>query len=40
MNEENKKKHEDEIIAEEYMLGQEYYNKLLDKAKEEKEKYD
>ena len=40
MNEENKKKPEDEIIAEEYMLGQEYYNKLLDKAKKEKEKYD
>lgn len=40
MSEENKKKTEDEIIAEEYILGQEYYNKLLDKAKEEKEKYD
>jgi len=27
-----------EIIEEEYMLGKEYYNKILDIAKEEKNK--
>ncbi len=26
-----------EIIEEEYMLGKEYYNKILDSAKKEKE---
>lgn len=26
-----------EIIEEEYMLGKEYYNKLLDSAKQEKD---
>ncbi len=35
MNEENNKPLEKEIISEEYTLGKEYYNKLLDKAKEE-----
>ncbi len=39
MKEENKKSLEEEVIEEEYMLGKEYYNKLLDKAKEENKKY-
>ena len=30
---------EKEIISEEYILGKEYYNKILDKAKEEINKY-
>lgn len=38
MDKEDKKKVEEEIISEEYMLGKEYYNKLLDKAKEESKK--
>lgn len=29
-----------EIIKEEYILGKEYYDKLLEKAKEEKKKMD
>lgn len=39
MEKEDKKKVEEEIISEEYMLGKEYYNKLLDKAKEDNKKY-
>lgn len=31
---------EKEMLSEEYMLGKEYYNKLLDKAKEELKKYE
>lgn len=31
---------EKEIISEEYKLGKEYYNKLLDKAKEDTKKID
>lgn len=30
---------EKEILSEEYILGKEYYNKILDKAKEEQNKY-
>mgnify|MGYP004453735297 CR=1 FL=1 len=40
MDNENKKKPSKEIIEEEYRLGKEYYNKLLKKLREEKEKYD
>lgn len=40
MNNENKKKPSKEIIEEEYRLGKEYYNKLLKKLPEGKEKYD
>lgn len=40
MNNENKKELSKEIIEEEYRLGKEYYNKLLKKLQEEKEKYD
>lgn len=29
---------EKEILSEEYMLGNEYYNKILDKAKKENNK--
>lgn len=39
MNNENKKELSKEIIEEEYRLGKEYYNKLLKKLPEEKEKY-
>lgn len=39
MDKEDKIKVEEEIISEEYMLGKEYYNKLLDKAKEDNKKY-
>ena len=31
---------EKEALLEEYMLGNEYYNKLLDKAKEKIKKYE
>ena len=31
---------EKEIIEDEYILGKEYYDKLLEKAKEEKKKMD
>lgn len=31
---------EKEILSEEYKLGKEYYNKILDKAKEELKKYE
>lgn len=40
MNEEKEKPLEKEIISEEYKLGKEFYNKLLDKAKEEIKKYE
>lgn len=40
MDKEDKKSPEEEIISEEYMLGKEYYNKLLDKAKEDNQKYE
>jgi len=40
MNEEKEKPLEKEILSEEYMLGKEYYNKILDKAKEETKKYE
>lgn len=30
---------EKEILIEEYMLGKDYYNKILEKAKNEKENY-
>ena len=40
MNEEKENLLEKEIISEEYMLGKEYYNKLLDKAKEATKKYE
>ena len=36
---ENRSK-EDEILDEEYMLGKEYYKKILEKANETKKKYD
>lgn len=36
----NDKELEKEILYEEYTLGKEYYNRLLDKAKEEKNKYE
>ncbi len=39
MDKENNKVPSEEIIEEEYMLGNEYYNKLLAKAKEEAKKY-
>lgn len=39
MNKENQKKIEDEILEEEYKLGNEYYNELIKKAKEENNKY-
>lgn len=35
MNSKEEKSLEKEIISEEYILGKEYYNKILDKAKEE-----
>lgn len=31
---------EDEILEEEYMLGKEYYKKILEKASESKKDYD
>ncbi len=39
MNNKEEKPLEKEILTEEYMLGKEYYNKILEKAKEEKENY-
>ncbi|MGM9881974.1 MAG: hypothetical protein ACI31S_03945 [Bacilli bacterium] len=36
MNKEDKQQIESEILEEEYMLGNEYYNKLIEKAQEEK----
>ena len=38
--EEKEKLLEKEILSEEYMLGKEYYNKILEKAKEEINKYE
>lgn len=40
MNEEKENSLEKEILSEEYTLGKEYYNKLLDKAKEDIKKYE
>lgn len=40
MNKKKEKPLEKEIIFEEYILGNEYYNKILDKAKEESKKYE
>ena len=40
MKEEKENLIEKEILSEEYMLGKEYYNKILNKAKEENKKYD
>ena len=40
MNEEKENLLEKEILSEEYVLGNEYYNKLLNKAKEENKKYE
>ena len=34
----NNKDINNEILEEEYMLGKDYYNKILEKAKEEKTK--
>lgn len=39
MDNEKEKTLEKEILSEEYKLGKEYYNKILDKAKEETNKY-
>lgn len=39
----NKKKNksvEDEVIEEEYKLGEEYYNKLLDEAEKQNKDYE
>lgn len=36
----NKKSVEDEVIEEEYKLGEEYYNKLLDEAKKQNNDYE
>lgn len=40
MNNEKDKLLEKEILSEEYSLGKEYYDKILEKAKEENQKYD
>ena len=40
MNEEKENLLEKEILSEEYVLGNEYYNKLLNKAKEKNKKYE
>lgn len=40
MNDEKENSLEKEILTEEYILGKEYYNKLLDKAKEDTKKYE
>ena len=40
MNNENKTEPIKEVLEEEYILGKEYYNKLLKEIPEEKEKYD
>ena len=40
MNKETEKTLEKEILSEEYVLGKEYYNKLLDKAKDLTKKYE
>ena len=38
--EEKEKPLEKEILSEEYILGKEYYNKILEKAKEDVHKYE
>lgn len=38
--EEKEKPLEKEILSEEYILGKEYYNKILEKAKESIHKYE
>ena len=38
--EEKEKTLEKEILSEEYILGKEYYNKILEKAKEDVHKYE
>lgn len=40
MNNEKENPLEKEIISEEYKLGKEYYNKILEKAKKEINKYE
>ena len=40
MNDNQKQEIDKEVLAEEYRLGKEYYNKLLKEIPEEKEKYD
>lgn len=40
MKEEKENLLEKEILSEEYMLGKDYYNKLLEKAKEDLKKYE
>ena len=40
MNEDKEKAMDKEILSEEYILGNEYYNKILDKAKEKTKKYE
>ncbi len=38
--EEKEKSLEKEILSEEYILGKQYYNKILEKAKEDVHKYE
>jgi len=40
MNNDKEQMIEKEIISEEYKLGKEYYNKILDKAKKDNQKYE
>ena len=40
MDNEKEKSLEKEILTEEYTLGKDYYNKILEKAKKEKENYE
>lgn len=40
MNDEKEKPLEKEILSEEYSLGKEYYDKILEKAKKDKENYE
>lgn len=40
MNEDRENLLEKEMISEEYSLGNEYYNKILEKAKEQNKKYE
>ena len=39
MNNNKKQEIDKEVLAEEYRLGKEYYNKLLEKSPKETEKY-
>ena len=39
MDKGNEKSPSEEVIEEEYRLGNKYYNKILEKAKEENNKY-